>query len=46
MFGNKQSERMPTRKIWDYVIEIKEGFVPREGGDVGVHKGTIEERVY
>ena len=31
VFGKKQSERMPTRKIWDHVINIKEGFVPRKG---------------
>ncbi len=33
MFGKKQSERMPTRKIWDHVIDVKEGFIPqkREG---------------
>ena len=30
MFGKKQSERMPTRKLWDHVIEVKEGFVPRK----------------
>ena len=28
VFGKKQSERMLTRKVWDYVIEVKEGFVP------------------
>jgi len=22
---------MPMRKVWDYVIEVKEGFVPRKG---------------
>jgi len=22
---------MPTRKPWDYAIELKEGFVPRKG---------------
>ena len=22
---------MPTRKIWDHVIELKEGFTPRKG---------------
>ena len=21
---------MPTRKIWDYMIDMKEGFVPRK----------------
>jgi len=31
VFGKKQSERMPTRKIWDYAIDIKERFVPRKG---------------
>jgi len=31
MFGKKQSERMPTRKIWDYAIEMKEVFVLRKG---------------
>jgi len=28
VFGKKQSERMPTQKIWDHVIDMKEGFVP------------------
>ena len=23
-------ERMLTRKVWDYAIEVKEGFVPRK----------------
>ena len=31
VFGKKQSERMPTRKVWDYAIEVKEGFIPRKG---------------
>jgi len=31
VFGKKQSERMPTRKIWDYTINMKEEFVPRKG---------------
>ena len=31
MFGKKQSERMPTRKLWDHVIDVKEGFVPQKG---------------
>jgi len=30
VLGKKQSERMLTRKVWDYTIEIKEGFVPRK----------------
>ena len=31
VFGKKQSERMPTRKMWDYAIEVKEGFILRKG---------------
>jgi len=31
MFGKKQSERMPTRKLWDHAIDVKEGFMPRKG---------------
>ena len=31
VFGKKQSERIPTRKVWDHTIEVKEGFVPRKG---------------
>jgi len=30
VFRKKQSERIPTRKMWDHVIEVKEGFVPRK----------------
>ena len=31
VFGKKQSERIPTRKIWDHTIDMKEGFIPRKG---------------
>ena len=31
VFRKKQSERMPTRKLWDHVIDVKEGFVPKKG---------------
>jgi len=31
VFGKKQSEQMPTRKIWNHTIDIKEGFVLRKG---------------
>jgi len=31
VFRKKQSERIPMRKLWDYAIEMKEGFVPRKG---------------
>jgi len=25
VFGKKQSERMLTRKVWDHMIDVKEG---------------------
>ena len=31
MFGKKQLERIPTRKVWDHAIDVKEGFMPRKG---------------
>ena len=31
VFGKKASEWMPTRKLQDYTIDIKEGFVLRKG---------------
>jgi len=31
VFGKKQSERMLMRKVWDHVIDMKEGFIPRKG---------------
>ena len=27
VFGKKQLERIPTQKIWDHAIDMKEGFV-------------------
>ena len=31
IFGKKVSKRIPTKKLWDHMIETKEGFVPRKG---------------
>jgi len=31
VFGKKQSERMPTRKVWNHAIDVKEEFVPKKG---------------
>jgi len=31
VFGRKASKRMLTRKIWNYTIDMKEGFVLRKG---------------
>ena len=30
VFGKKQSERMPTRKVWDHALDVKEEFVPKK----------------
>ena len=31
IFGKKQSERMPIKKLWNHVTEMKEEFVLRKG---------------
>ena len=31
VFGKKASKQMSTRKLWDYAIDVKEGFVLRKG---------------
>ena len=31
IFDKKASERMLTRKLWDYAIDTKKGFVARKG---------------
>ena len=31
VFGKKQLERMPIRKLWDHVIDVKKGFIPQKG---------------
>jgi len=43
VFGKKQSERMPTRKLWDHAIDVKEGFVPRKGKVYLLSRGEREE---
>jgi Reverse transcriptase (RNA-dependent DNA polymerase). len=30
VFGKVESERMPTRKVWDHAIDLKEDFVARK----------------
>ena len=42
MFGKKQSERMPIRKMWDHMIDVKEGFVLRKGKMMEVKKVAEE----
>ena len=41
VFEKKQLERIPTRKVWDHAIDVKEGFVPRKGK---VYPLSSEER--
>ena len=31
VFKKKESERIPTRKVWDHIIDLREGFVPKKG---------------
>ena len=31
IFGKKISKQMPTRKLWDHMINTKEKFIPRKG---------------
>ena len=57
VFEMKESERMPTRKTWDYAIDLKEVFVPKKEEDIsiiknreregsGVFEESVEEGVY
>jgi len=36
-------ERMPTRKIWDHAIDLKEMFKPRKGRIYSLSKNKREE---
>ena len=31
VFGKKESERMLMKKMWDYTIDLKKGFILRKG---------------
>ena len=43
VFGKKESERIPVRKAWDYVIELKEGFLPKKGKVYSLSREKREE---
>ena len=43
MFGKVESERMPTRKIWDHAIDLKETFKPQKGRIYSLSKNEREE---
>jgi len=43
VFGKIESERMPTRKIWDHAIDLKEIFKPQKGRIYPLSKDEREE---
>ena len=43
VFGKKQLERIPMRKVWDHTIDMKEEFVPRKGKMYPLSKEKREE---
>jgi len=43
VFGKVESERMPTRKIWNYAIDLKETFKPRKERIYPLSKDKKEE---
>ena len=43
VFGKKQSERIPIRKLWDHAIDVKEEFVPRKGKVYSLSREEREE---
>jgi len=43
MFGKIESERIPTRKTWDYAIDLKEIFKPQKGRIYPLSKNKREE---
>jgi len=43
VFGKVESERMPTRKIWDHAIDLKETFKLRKGRIYPLSKNKRKE---
>jgi len=43
VFGKVELERMPTRKIWDHAIDLKETFKPQKGKIYPLSKNKREE---
>jgi len=43
VFGKVESKRMPTRKIWDHAIDLKETFKPQKGKIYPLSKNEREE---
>ena len=43
VFGKKQSKRMPTQKIWNHAIDMKEGIVLGKGKMYSLSRDEREE---
>jgi len=43
VFGKRELERMPVRKAWDHIIELKEGFTPKKGKVYSLSREEREE---
>ena len=43
MFGKVESERMPTRKVWDHTIDLKKTFKSQKGRIYPLSKNKREE---
>jgi len=43
VFGKVESERMPTRKVWDHAIDLKEMFKPWKERIYPLFKNKKEE---
>ena len=43
VFGKRELERMPARKVWDHAIELKEGFTLRKGKVYSLSREEREE---
>jgi len=43
VFGKVESERMPTRKVWDHAIDLKETFKPQKEKIYSLSKNEREE---
>jgi len=43
VFGKVESERIPTRKIWDHAIDLKETFKPQKRRIYPLSKDEREE---
>jgi len=43
VFGKVESEKIPTRKVWDHTIDLKEMFKPQKERIYSLSKDEKEE---